>query len=64
MSVVEPVIGKYLVTDSERENYSLLTDNHIEAIYEANKRKTRTIKNLQGERDFYYDGKRWWSKLV
>lgn len=60
----EPVIGKYLVTDSEQENYSLLTDNHIEAIWVANMRPTRTIRNLQGERDFYKDGEKWRSKPV
>lgn len=56
----EFIIGKYKVIDRNKPNkpYSILTDNPLEAVYEANKFPNRSIENICGEREFYIeDGK-------
>lgn len=60
MSYVERIIGKYVVVDNCNRYYSkIYTDNPLEAVYEANKKSTREIINICGEREFYHDGDRW-----
>lgn len=53
----DPIIGKYKVIDYIKPNMpnSMLTDNPLEAMWEANKRPTRVIENICGEREFYKD---------
>lgn len=53
----ERIIGKYKVVDYAKPNMpnSMLTDNPLEAMWEANKFPTRVIENICGEREFYKD---------
>jgi hypothetical protein len=53
----EQIIGKYKVVDysKPKQPNSIFTDNPIEAMWEANKRPTRVIENICGEREFYKD---------
>lgn len=53
----EPIIGKYKVIDYTKPNMpnSMLTDNAIEAMWEANRFPNRVIENICGEREFYKD---------
>ena len=49
------IIGKYKVTDDRPsyDSFDLITDNPIEAVWEANKfPNNRTIVNICGERQF------------
>ena len=56
-STFEPIIGKYKVIDYTKPNMpnSMLTDNPLEAMWEANRRPNRVIENICGEREFYKD---------
>ena len=62
--MVETVIGKYKVINyNNRINPSLLvTDNPIEAVWNANKSPNREIINICGEREFIREKGRW--KLI
>lgn len=53
----EHIIGKYKVVDYSKPNMpnSMLTDNPLEAMWEANKFPNRVIENICGEREFYKD---------
>lgn len=53
----EDIIGKYKVVDyrNPKKPSIMLTDNPIEAMWEANKQPTRVIENVCGERQFYKD---------
>lgn len=54
----EEIIGKYKVIDFTKPNMpsSMLTDNPLEAVWEANKFPgRRKIENICGEREFYKD---------
>lgn len=53
----KPIIGKYKVIDYTKPNMpnSMLTDNAIEAMWEANRFPNRVIENICGEREFYKD---------
>lgn len=53
----EKIIGKYKVTDYTKPNQTntILTDNPLEAMWEANRRPNRVIENICGEREFYKD---------
>lgn len=52
----EKIIGKYEIVDIRKPNqrYGILTDNPLEAIWEANKcPEFRIINNICGEKEFY-----------
>lgn len=53
----EHIIGKYKVVDYSKPNMpnSMLTDNPLEAMWEANRFPNREIENICGEREFYKD---------
>ena len=53
----EQIIGKYKVVEYSKPNKpnSMLTDNPLEAVWEANKFPHREIENICGEREFYKD---------
>jgi hypothetical protein len=53
----EHIIGKYKVVDYSKPNMpnSMLTDNPLEAMWEANRFHNREIENICGEREFYKD---------
>lgn len=53
----EEIIGKYKVVDYSKPNMpnSMLTDNPLEAMWEANRFPNREIENICGEREFYKD---------
>lgn len=55
---LEHIIGKYKVTDytHKKRPYKMITDNPLEAMWEANKNPSvRVIENICGEREFYKD---------
>lgn len=58
---MDKIIGKYKVIDYTKPSQPnfILTDNPREAVWEANRRPTREIVNICGEREFYIgdDGK-------
>lgn len=56
----ERIIGKYAVITTKTsgrgaQESTILTDNPIEAIWEANRLPNRVIQNICGEREFYKD---------
>lgn len=55
------IIGKYKVVDTRAKKQlgTIVTDNHLEAILEANKSQFRTIVNVCGDKNFYKDEKGW-----
>ena len=57
METIEKIIGKYCVIDyaKPRKPYRIYTDNPSEAVWEANRRPTREIVNICGERKFHKD---------
>lgn len=51
------IIGKYVVEDHNKPKMvsKLVTDNPLEAVWEANRRPNRVIVNVCGEKQFYKD---------
>lgn len=56
------LIGKYEVVDVRYPKHisKIITDNPLEAVWEANKfPKTRTINNICGEAEIYQEDGKW-----
>jgi len=59
--------GKYEVhipSDGGRKSETIITDNPREAVWEANKSANRTIENVCGEKEFYFDDNKWHSRPI
>lgn len=57
---LDKIKGKYNVIDARNGGSKIRTDNHLEALWEANKFPgVREIINVCGEKEFYREDGRW-----
>lgn len=54
----EEIIGKYAIIDP-RYKSPILTDNPLEAVWEANRIPGRDIQNICGDKQFIKEGDTW-----
>lgn len=55
----ERIVGKYIVHNCTEYNGVIITDNPLEAVWEANKSPNRYIENVCGEREIYKEKDIW-----